>query len=104
MNETREQKEFLRGLRDGANDQSLSLDYDFASFACHLTDEEQEAVIGRGYNAGLEVGKEMAAYGPSAPCKHLNTRPLECEIHGKDCPLTVCMDCGEEIEIEGEEK
>ena len=27
-------------------------------------------------------------------CRSKRTRDLECEEHGKDCPLVICCDCG----------
>ena len=30
-------------------------------------------------------------------CGSKRTRDLECELHGKDCPLIICCDCGAEV-------
>ncbi len=31
------------------------------------------------------------------PCQHVDTRNLDCEDHGGDCPEVVCVDCGESV-------
>ena len=30
-------------------------------------------------------------------CGSKRTRDLECELHGKNCPLIICCDCGSEV-------
>ena len=30
-------------------------------------------------------------------CCSKRTRDLECELHGKDCPLIICCDCGTKV-------
>ena len=36
-------------------------------------------------------------------CGSTSIRPLECEEHGRDCPLVICCDCGATVyEMAGE--
>ena len=50
---------------------------------------------------GESCGDKMGEKCPD--CGSSSIRPLECEEHGRDCPLVICCDCGATVyEMAGE--